>query len=137
MNTDTSPLIERLAPVAPELFVTDVDESIAFYERLGFRTLRAEPHGARRHHFAVLQMGEVELMLAHQHFSHRPLAAGERGQGLEIRIMVRDIDAQLARVKAAGANIVMAIDDRSYGLRDFKVADPDGFVMRFASVRRD
>jgi hypothetical protein len=33
-----------------------------------------------------------------------------------------------------GAQIVVAVGDRYYGLRDFTLADPDGFGIRFASI---
>jgi hypothetical protein len=32
-----------------------------------------------------------------------------------------------------GARVVSPIGDRYYGLRDFTIADPDGFGLRFAS----
>jgi hypothetical protein len=38
-------------------------------------------------------------------------------------------------VQAAGVPVVVPIGDRGYGLRDFTVADPDGFGIRFASPR--
>jgi uncharacterized glyoxalase superfamily protein PhnB len=37
-------------------------------------------------------------------------------------------------VKAAGAPVVDDIKDQDYGLRDFMAADPDGFVLRFATA---
>jgi len=33
-----------------------------------------------------------------------------------------------------GATVVIPIADRYYGLRDFTMADPDGFGVRFASL---
>jgi hypothetical protein len=32
-----------------------------------------------------------------------------------------------------GARVIIPIGDRYYGLRDFTIADPDGFGVRFAS----
>jgi hypothetical protein len=45
---------------------------------------------------------------------------------LVTEIMVRDIKRSTA--------IVVPVADRSYGLRDFTIADPDGFGVRFASI---
>jgi uncharacterized glyoxalase superfamily protein PhnB len=33
-----------------------------------------------------------------------------------------------------GARIIVPIADRYYGLRDFMIADPEGFGIRFASA---
>jgi uncharacterized glyoxalase superfamily protein PhnB len=48
--------------------------------------------------------------------------------------MVPDVDACWARVQKLAAEIVLPIADRYYRLRDFTIADPDGFGIRFASV---
>ncbi len=120
---------EPLVPTAPEFFVRDVERSVAFYtERLGFTVLRKEPD------FAVIALGQSHVLLAAEaHTSREWLASGPRGVGLNTRIMVDDVDAVYQRAKAAGVPIVQEIASRSYGLRDFIVADPDGFCLRFAS----
>jgi catechol 2,3-dioxygenase-like lactoylglutathione lyase family enzyme len=121
---------ERLLPVAPEFFVRDIERSIAFYGRLGFATVRQEPD------FAVIALREdVHVLLAaEQHTSREWLSAGPRGIGLNIRIMVDDVDAVYQRAKDAGAPIIQEIADRDYGLRDFILLDPDGFALRFAQA---
>jgi len=120
---------EPLVPTAPEFFVRDVERSVAFYtERLGFAVLRQEPD------FAVVALGESHVLLAAEaHTSRGWLEAGPRGLGLNVRIMVDDVDAVYRRAKNAGVPIVQEIADRFYGLRDFILADPDGFMLRFAS----
>jgi catechol 2,3-dioxygenase-like lactoylglutathione lyase family enzyme len=123
------PESERLVPVAPEFFVRDIERSIAFYERLGFTVVRQEPD------FAVIALREdVHVLLAAEaQTSRERWNVSPRGVGLNIRIMVDDVDAVYQRAKAAGAPISQEIADRDYGLRDFIVADPDGFMLRFAS----
>jgi len=118
-----------LVPTAPEFFVRDVERSVAFYtERLGFTVLRQEPD------FAVVALGQSHVLLAAEaHTSRALLDAGPRGIGLNVRIMVDDVDALYRRAKAGGVPVTQEIADRSYGLRDFIVADPDGFCLRFAS----
>jgi catechol 2,3-dioxygenase-like lactoylglutathione lyase family enzyme len=121
---------EPLVPTAPELFVRDVERSVAFYtECLGFTVLRKEPD------FAVIALGQSHVLIAAEaHTSAEWLKAGARGIGMNTRIMVDDVDAVYQRAKAAGVPIVQDIADRYYGLRDFIVADPDGFMLRFASA---
>jgi len=48
--------------------------------------------------------------------------------------MVPDVDDHWRLANEIGARIIAPIADRYYGLRDFIIADPDGFGVRFASV---
>jgi uncharacterized glyoxalase superfamily protein PhnB len=47
---------------------------------------------------------------------------------------VPNVDEQWRVANEIGARIVIPIADRYYGLRDFTIADPDGFGVRFASL---
>jgi catechol 2,3-dioxygenase-like lactoylglutathione lyase family enzyme len=120
---------ERFVTVAPEFFVRDVAASVAFYEQLGFTALRQEPA------FAVVALGEAHVLLADERLGAGQLGdtAATRGAGVNVRIMVDDVDSMYQRARAAGAPIVQDIADRDYGLRDFIISDPDGFMLRFAT----
>lgn len=107
-----------------EIFVSDLDRSISFYERLGFK--RGEAH----ERFASLTWEEHQIFLDERRGlpelpAHLPRA--------NVRVMVRDVDAAWERAKAMGVAVSQPIGDRSYGLRDFTVVDPDGFGVRFAT----
>jgi catechol 2,3-dioxygenase-like lactoylglutathione lyase family enzyme len=132
----STPSTERLAVVAPEMFVRDVDASIAFYiKAFGFQAVRVEPTESAKHYFAVLGRGEVEFLFMQENFYLKPAGgriAEYRGSGVDVRVMVDDVDAVYEHARAAGAEIVHAIGDRDYALRDFIVSDPDGFRIRFA-----
>ncbi len=132
MSEPTATGNESTIPIAPELFVRDMEASIRFYvERLGFRTVRQESG------FAVVSLGEAHVLLATPDEAAPAmaswLATGPRGIGLNIRIMVDAVDALYQRAADRGATVIQEIDDRAYGLRDFIIADPDGFLLRFAS----
>ncbi|MDZ4277897.1 MAG: VOC family protein [Dehalococcoidia bacterium] len=128
---------EPLVAAAPEFFVRDLEASLRFYgDGLGFQVLRLEPD------FAVAALGGAHLLLAlpeaapgSDAASHLGpwLASGPRGVGVNVRIMVDDVDAMYQRARELGATVVWDIDDRYYGLRDFIIADPDGFLLRFAA----
>ena len=123
---------EPLIPVAPELFVRDIDASLRFYtEDLGFTALRREPY------FAVVALGDAHVLLALP-YDELPgvrewLASGPRGVGVSVRIMVDGVDVMYRRALASGTRVVQHIGDREYELRDFTIADPDGFFLRFAA----
>jgi catechol 2,3-dioxygenase-like lactoylglutathione lyase family enzyme len=106
-----------------EIFVRDLDRALAFYAGLGF-VLRRRTGG-----FAVLEWEGHELFL-----DERPGTAVPAVPAANVRVMVPDVDAHWHRAVAVGLPILAPIADRAYGLRDFTVADPDGFGVRFASL---
>ncbi len=114
-----------------ELFVDDLDTSIAFYERvLGFElTRRDERYASLRRGTAVLGLGPVATLPERgpgPGFTQERLAAN-RGAGVEIVLEVEDLDAALADAAHAVAE---PLQDRPWGLRDFRVSDPDGYYVR-------
>jgi hypothetical protein len=47
--------------------------------------------------------------------------------------MVPDVDNYWALAQKIGAQVLRPLENRSYGLRDFTIAGPDGFGLRFAT----
>ena len=123
-------------PITVELFVPDVEASVRFYtEKLGFtliRMERGELGGEERATFAIIALGRAVMLFAHEELYGETLTA-QRGAGIDVRIMVDDVDAMYRRVADNDVTIVHDIGDRDYGLRDFIIRDPDGFRLRFAS----
>lgn len=54
--------------------------------------------------------------------------AGSAGQGLLIAFVVDDIDAEFARIAAAGATVVTQLETEPWGERYCQFADPNGIV---------
>ena len=117
-----------------EVVVRDIRRSVDFYRSLGFELLR--------------DGGDfVELTWEDHRFFLAEISAFRDGHGgvsvatpppfplANVRVMVRDVDKYWKLAKEIGAPIVIPIADRYYGLRDFTIADPDGFGLRFASLR--
>ena len=83
--------------------VDDVDEAIAFYtQRLGFELLTSASPA-----FADVKRGNLRLLLAGPTSSAgRPMQDGEKpgpGGWNRIHFVVDDLDAEVARLRAAGA----------------------------------
>ena len=53
--------------------------------------------------------------------------------GVEIVLEVPDLDAALAALVRAGGHVVEPIRERPWGLRDFRVLDPDGYYLRITT----
>ncbi len=124
------------APLVPELYVTDLRRSLAFYvDLLGF-TVRYERPEER---FAYLERGGAELMLEEpvgRTFLLAPLEA-PYGRGMNLQIEVEDATAIADAIASAGLPFLLPVEDRWYrrdddlvGRRQFVVADPDGYLMR-------
>jgi uncharacterized glyoxalase superfamily protein PhnB len=54
------------------------------------------------------------------------------GQGW-LYLVVDDPDAHYERAKAAGAEIVMELEDQDYGSRDYSARDPEGNLWSFGT----
>lgn len=123
--------------IVVELFVSDVERSIAFYEALGFRVVK------RWRDWLILERDGVKLTLqgdshavAGPHYFTPHIGRQPRGTGVEIVVQVDDVDAIFAEAQAAGLEVVKPIQDRDWGARDFRIADPDGYFIRLTSPLR-
>jgi catechol 2,3-dioxygenase-like lactoylglutathione lyase family enzyme len=95
---------------------------LEFYLDLGFRIERQSDS------FAVLCGYSIRLFL-----EENPKAStGKRW--VNIRLLVANIDLVRKYVREIGIACTEEIADRSYGIRDFTVADPSGLDIRFAQV---
>jgi uncharacterized glyoxalase superfamily protein PhnB len=63
----------------------------------------------------------------------RPRANERVGAGVEIVIDVGDVDAAFAAVQASGHPTLSPVAERPWGLRDFRLLDPDGYYLRITS----
>ena len=115
-----------------EILVRDIRRSRDFYLRLGFEVLRDGGD------FIELTWEDHRLFLAELsafHDVHDADVPASPGFPLaNVRVMVPNVDDCWHLANEIGARIVVPIADRYYGLRDFTIADPDGFGVRFAST---
>ena len=92
--------------------------------------------------FAYLVREGVHLMLEEaagpgRRFHTAPLEY-PFGRGMSLQIEVSDVDTLYASVQQAGLSVVIPLEERWYrqdqteaGNRQFVVADPDGYLLRF------
>jgi lactoylglutathione lyase len=117
-----------------ELFVADLDRSIRFYElALGFTLERREQdYASMRRGQAVLGLAVVTKLPPDgpgPGFTQTRVA-NERGAGVEIVLEVEDLDEAYAGFERAGERVAEPIRTQPWGLRDFRLVDPDGYYLR-------
>lgn len=124
--------VDATEQLVTEILVRDIRRSTAFYCDLGFRLLQDDGD------FVELTWEDHRLFLAEPSAFHDVDAGRVPSPAAfpvaNLRVMVPNVDECWKVVRELGAPIVLPIGDRYYGLRDFIVADPDGFGVRFASL---
>tara|TARA_R110000787_G_scaffold16825_7_gene52942 strand:+ start:11203 stop:11613 length:411 start_codon:yes stop_codon:yes gene_type:complete len=128
------------AALVPELYVSDLARSLAFYCDLAGFEVRYE---RRDEAFAYIALGQAELMLEEpigRTWLTGPLEQ-PFGRGVNLQITVPDTDRIYEVFCKAGATIVNGLEDKTYrrrgdtvSVRQFVVADPDGYLLRFAQI---
>ncbi|MFK0165655.1 VOC family protein [Rhizobium sp. NPDC090279] len=117
-----------------ELFVTDFQRSIEFYRRV----LNFQVVGEVGREYTMLMNGEATISINTQNALEpdHPLRAGngERlGLGLEVVLSIPDIESFYQSTKAHG-HPVSELVLQPWGLRDFRITDPDGYYIRVTSM---
>jgi catechol 2,3-dioxygenase-like lactoylglutathione lyase family enzyme len=127
----------KFIDVTPNLMTPDITRSLAFYrDVLGFRVNTTVPEQAP-FVFVWLQRDDVSVFLNDERAVREetpdvPMAAGR--SGVALFIVMEGIAEQWAQVKDR-APVVMPLKDQWYGMTEFSVADPDGYVVTFAERR--
>jgi catechol 2,3-dioxygenase-like lactoylglutathione lyase family enzyme len=119
-----------------ELFVDDMDVSIGFYrDLLGFQVdRRGENYASLRRGDVVLGLGPVAKLPERAEgrgFTGQRLR-GDKGAGVEIVLELDGVDElrELYEHCRRSAAISEELRLRPWGLRDFRLTDPDGYYLR-------
>ncbi len=123
----------------PELDVSDLVRSLQFYrEVIGCELLYERPE----ERFAFLDLEGAQFMLEEAAGPGRrfrtALLEYPFGRGINLQIQVTNVDALYQRCSESQCSIVIELEERWYrkdelelGNRQFVIADPDGFLLRF------
>jgi predicted enzyme related to lactoylglutathione lyase len=108
-----------------EVFPADVDAFVDFYTRV----LRFELEADRRPGYAAVVRGSTRIGAAK---ASEPVDPQVRAvpRGTELVLEVDDLDAEYADVLASGWPIASALEAQPWGLRDFRLFDPDAYYVR-------
>jgi catechol 2,3-dioxygenase-like lactoylglutathione lyase family enzyme len=115
-----------------EICVSDFEQSITWFKNvLGFSVTRREAN-----EFAELSLGETAILLASDDAPYwqpeRPhlLPPGQRGSGVEIVLLVENVNTVYDQAQQAKADIVREVADQPWHMRQFSVRHPDGYLIR-------
>jgi lactoylglutathione lyase len=120
--------------LTPNLLVASVERSLAFYvDILGFARGMTVPDQSP-FAFAAVVGGPVEIFFndaagavkEYPGFAGKPIGATGT-----LFIEVEGVNALHDRLKTS-VKVVMPIETKFYGMREFAIEDPDGYVITFA-----
>lgn len=104
-----------------EICVSDFEQSIQWFENvLGFRVVARDAN-----EYAELNRGETFIQLAADNASYwepersRLLPPGQRGSGIEIVLLVENVEAVYYQAQQAGAEIVRPLAEYPWHMRQF------------------
>lgn len=123
----------RARELNASLTVNDLAKSTAWYtDVLGFTM--EEKHERDGKLVAVsLKAGDVSVVLGQDDGA---MGVRVKGEGFSLRLVtIQSIDDLAARIKAAGGTLLSEPADM-YGMRMFRLQDPDGFKFVISSERK-
>ena len=117
--------------VMPSLTVNDLQQSLRFFEALGFEVADRWEHDGQLMG-VMLKAGKAELGLSQDDWKK----GRDRVKGVGVRLYIEaadNIDEVAARAKAAGVTLQREPHDTDWGSRAFEVMEPSGFVLTIGS----
>lgn len=118
--------------LTPNIFVRDMNESIQFYERLGFKTVMTVPEQGD-FVWAMMTCGDVNFMF--QTFASLgeeiPEISRQDGGSLLLYIRIKEIRQFYSQIRDEVA-ILKGLEKTFYGATEFSILDVNGYVLTFA-----
>lgn len=123
--------------ISPTLAVRDMKATLDFYiNALGFKLGMTFPTIDNPEYADVSKDGMVLMFLPAENLG---IGKDEKlGTGVNLYMQIEgDIDAYYSELKKRGVRIAVDIRDEPFGIRDFTVEDPNGYLMTFNQCPQD
>ena len=120
--------------ISPTLAVRDMKATMEFYtSALGFKVGMTFPSLDDPEYADISKDGMVLMFVPTKNLG---IGKSEKlGTGVNLYLQIDgEIDVYYYQLKKRGVNIVVDIRDEPYGIRDFTVQDPDGYLLTFNQV---
>lgn len=119
--------------ISPNIFVTDLPATVAFYKTLGFETLTSVPDNTGHTIFTLMQNGGVTVMF--QTFKSiegmMPNVGRANGGSLLLYIKLKGIRDFFERVKG-NVTVLSDLEKTFYGATEFSILDINNYMLTFA-----
>ena len=122
--------------ISPTLAVRDMKQTIEYYtQKLGFQLGMTFPSPESPEYADLSKDGMVLMFLP---AANMGIGSDEKlGTGVNIYLQIDgDIDEYYDEVKKHGVKITADIKDEPFGIRDFTVADINGYQLTFNVMKR-
>lgn len=133
------PIPDGMHTVTPFLVCDGAADAIAFYQKAfgaGELSRLSTPEGRILH--AAIRIGDSVIMLNDEFPQMGSVGPKKRGgTSVTIHLYVEDADALFAQAVAAGAKVIMPVQDMFWGDRYGLVEDPVGHAWSIATHQRD
>ena len=118
--------------IAPNIFVSDIQETISFYKKIGFQVRMKNPD-TDEPEFVLLTCGKVTVMF--QTFEslgdQLPVIKKEKGSSLLLYIHVNNIQDFHKEIKDV-VPIYKELEETFYGSSEFSIIDNNYYLLTFA-----
>lgn len=116
-----------------ELFVEDLQRSIRFYEEiLGLIFSKKNESGAMVKLEGFTLLLTPDYILDENHYLKKG-SLTPKGKGIEIIIVFDNIEQVYQHVLEEGYPVESNLKTQSWGMKDFRIVDPDGYYLRLTS----
>ena len=118
--------------ISPNIFVKDINETISYYEQLGFEVVMSVPDEGD-FVWVMMACGNVTFMF--QTFdslgSELPAISRKDGGSLLLYIQTKEIRLFHDKIKDK-VNVLKGLEKTFYGATEFSIQDINGYILTFA-----
>jgi len=119
--------------LSPNIFVSDMKATVAFYQLLGFSVAMSVPETGEDLVWAMMTNGKVTMMF--QTFEslaeELPEISRANGGSLLLYINLKDIKGFFEQIKDK-VTVLKGLETTFYGATEFSIKDNNGYVLTFA-----
>ena len=124
----------KISEIQPVLLVNDMNETLAYYKKLGFKIDWTWPQEGEPNHASVSLGFEGGEEHSHDHV-HIQLSSSDQtpvstSGWLSFQVS-SDIDSLYRHFRKVGAEIVSELTDQPWGMREFDIKEINGHRFRF------
>ncbi|MEO7700667.1 MAG: VOC family protein [Opitutus sp.] len=134
-KSTTGSLPKGFTSVTPQLICAGASDAIAFYRKaFGATELSRVTGSTGKLMYAEIQLGNSRIMLVDEMPEWGALGPlSLKGSSVTIHLYVEDVERCTAKAVAAGAKLVMPVEERFWGDRQGLVQDPFGHKWSIAT----